>query len=114
MRGPANLDTVQKYASDLDGIAGGKSQLSIAAVSGQHHVIDSIHWSYGADHSTTGDLNVTFGGVAKYRTKNARALGSVGSVEFPGGLYTGTLNEVVLVTLEATDAAVPKVNCTYR
>ncbi len=96
MRGLANRDTVQKYASKLNAAGGAGATCYIFAVADEFHVIDSIHWSYDANHSAAGALGVQFGGVLQYYSFNAQNFARVGSIVFRRGLYTGVLNMTAL------------------
>lgn len=114
MRGEANLDAVQKYASKLDAAAGSSAAITLAAIADEHHVIDSLHWSYDADHSAAGYLKVMIGSTQYFYVKSSQNFPNAGSVEFPRGLVVGALNEAVVITLRGSDTAGGKLNCTYR
>ncbi|MHC4176281.1 MAG: hypothetical protein ACYSWU_02175 [Planctomycetota bacterium] len=108
-------NAVQKYAYKLDAAAGADADIAIAAVAGEHHVIDSIHYSYDVNHSG-GDcyLSVTFGSTVVLKIEDYQAYGNAKDMRFPRGLYTGTKNEAVAIKLNGLAGVTGKVNCTYR
>lgn len=88
--------TVTKQARDTGTGSGSDATVSDGALADEFHVLWSIVCGYyGAP--TAGSLKVEFGGVIKWQVDLPTA--GPFRVKFPRGLYTGTKNEAMVVTL---------------
>lgn len=112
MRTFADPRAIPKIAAAISGLVNTESTASIVAENDEFTVIDAIHASYRGG-SPAGTLAVAFAGVDKWKV----GLDGVGDweIRFPRGLYAGTKNEEVDVTLGAGGANVfAKVDVMYR
>lgn len=90
--------------------SGTNAEVTIAANPSEFWAIDWITWSYGGD-PTGGKLEVLINGVVVYQIDIT--VGGPGHIEFIKPLYTGVVNQVVVVRL--TDGSVAnKLNVRYR
>lgn len=116
MRGEANLDAAQLNKYHLPAIDNA-AICTISAVAGHHTVIDSIHASFDGAMDNAKKLDVLFGGTGKWAQYLTEGAVGIGPHDFtmPRGLYTGTLNEEVLVQLAApSNGAKGSLSITYR
>ena len=91
--------------------------VTIPAIADGYHVIDSIDAGFDSAPAAAKKLNVTFGGVEKWAIDIPANIGACKPppFTFPRGLYTGTDNEEVIVTLAADNGgAKGKVAVGYR
>lgn len=94
-------------------VANTAAVVTLAADTEAYHVIDSIHASFDAAPAAAKKINVTFGGVEKWGQEVA--VQGTWEFLFPRGLYTGTKNEAVVITLAAdTGGASGRMNVSYR
>lgn len=120
MKGLANSEVVYQNtyhspAVNTDAVG------TISAVANEAWVLDWITFGYDVANVAAESLVVTFGGTTKFEV-DIPLNGTLNEpitfphhIEFSKGLYTGTLNEEVLVTLSAAGAAVKgKVNVGYH
>lgn len=99
MRGAANLDAKRQNALNV-GDPDTLTWVAPTVPSGEYLVLDEIHYSY--DQAPTGGaLTVKFGGVTKWSVNVPPAVFPPKPVRFPRGLYTGTVDEALLVELAA-------------
>lgn len=110
MRGTEN-QALEQIGSHLDQAAA--CTVTIAAVAGEHWVIDEIHFGISEDANTAVLIGVAFGGVTKFQTY-AKLLGNH-PIRFSKGLYTGTKNEAVVVTAsDPAGTATAQLNVIYH
>jgi len=112
-----DISAVQKNGGKFDAAANAITNVTLAAIADEFHVIDSVHFGYDQVTSKADSLTVWFGGVLKHIVQIAADVAGAGphEIHFSGGLYTGTLNEAVIVQLSAGGPGVTgKLNFTYR
>lgn len=113
MQALANSAAAQKTGF-VNGTANADATITIAAVADEFHVIDSIHLSVDGA-VTTGEFLVKFAGSRKLQLHTRTAAAGIFEFLFPRGLYTGTVNEEVLVVSEALGAGISAmISVTYR
>ncbi len=116
MYGEPNLDAVELNKVHAP-VADTAAVCTIVAVADHHTVIDSIHVGFDGAMDDAKKLNVTFGGTEKWAQYLSEGSVGIGPHDFtmPRGLYTGTLNEEVIVTLAApSNGAKGSASVTYR
>lgn len=91
--------------------------VTIAAVAGQRHVIDWIHFGYDKVSDAVETLTVAIAGTTVWQISIPVDVDVSGPhfISFPHGLYGTGLNEAVVVTLSASgNTCTGKVNVGYR
>lgn len=115
----ANAQTIELNATDTSA-AGAAATVTIAADADQYWIIDSVHFGYNDETTAVEGLSIAFGGSTKFALPIQIAAATASQkafyeVIFPRGLYTGTVNEAVVVSLTAGGGAIlAYVNVTYR
>ena len=103
MYGPANVNVVVKNAKQTSG-ANAAQTLTVAAIANEYHVLDAIHVSFDRAISTPGKLLiVSFGANSVFETDIS--IFGQWPILLPGGLYNGTFNTAMTVTIPAGGTA---------
>ncbi|MHC4176280.1 MAG: hypothetical protein ACYSWU_02170 [Planctomycetota bacterium] len=116
MQGQASYAAAELYKKHNPAAANPATE-TVDAVAGHYAVIDSLHFGLDSTPAAGVKVNVTFGGTEKWAVYMSNGGVGIGphNFTFPRGLYTGGLNEDVVVTVADPGGAVTaSLAYTYR
>lgn len=114
MKGLPNTTTTRKHKTHAPN-ADTAAIATVAAVAGEYHVLDWIHYSFDDASGAVETLIVEIDSATVWQVDISNAAYPPGTIYFPGGLYNTTVNQELKVTLSASAGGKKgKVNIGYR